>query len=125
MFEVQTAKWTQATCTYTNRLAVWEAANSHLTEEDLAAVGPRGSKRQKTGNRKPSPPEEPSPRMQEDKPENLLRLATALKILLSVTITDNAIPRGETLYQNYLLEFRRVSLYYFSYYLHSTNLCAS
>lgn len=73
---------------------------------------PRGKKR-KTDS-KPIPPEEPSPRLQPDEPENFLRLATALKIFLSVAIADDSIPRGEVLYETYLLEFRRVSTVPFS-----------
>lgn len=54
--------------------------------------------------------------MQKGEPENFLRLATALKILMSVTIMDDAIPRGEALYETYLIEFRRVCSSSFYYY---------
>ncbi len=60
---------------------------------------------------KPPPilPDVPRARLQEGEVENFLRLATALKIFLGASITDEGIDRAELLFREYLCNLEEVS----------------
>ncbi|TDL17025.1 hypothetical protein BD410DRAFT_816596 [Rickenella mellea] len=59
-------------------------------------------------NEKPTPPKPPSIRMHSDEASNFLRLATALKIILSSSIDEAQLDRAETLLEEYLLGFKEL-----------------
>lgn len=56
------------------------------------------------------PPQEPKMRMQPEEVDLFLKLATAIKIFASCSISETQLQRADNLMQEYLIEFKRVSL---------------
>ena len=104
---------------YEKALASWEKTNlinmaavadSEGTMQGTAQQpGINGSKKRKV-DAKPTPPVKPARRMQHGEAVNFLRLATALKILLSSSIDETQLQHGEALLLEYLQGFKDVSL---------------
>src|SRR4030081_182920 len=89
---------------YLQDLAKWEA-NKDKEQRDKQSSATKGKDKPSV---KPTQPQAPQPRMHTDEPINFLRLATALKMLLSRTVSDQSIARGATLYTEYLFGFKQV-----------------
>src|ERR1700728_831503 len=82
-------------------------------QKDAPSTASSSKKRRKTDiqqDRKPEMPQEPRARMHEDEPTNFLRLATSLKLYLGREVTEAMITRAFSLFQDYLLEFKRVRI---------------
>ena len=95
---------------YLTALASWEEKQDVAGPSTSSTIGEnaRAGRKRKAEN-KPTPPTLPTKRMQHGEPRNFLRLATALKILLSSSIDDHQLERAGKLLQEYLLGFREVS----------------
>jgi hypothetical protein len=61
--------------------------------------------KQKGNDGRPVPPSKPILRMHEDEPVNFLQLATAMKILLGLTVSEDTISCGSQLLQDYIFKF--------------------
>jgi hypothetical protein len=87
---------------FRKKIAEWE---QHKT----TTAGGKGKGKANPDAAKPTPPLEVRRRLHEDEPVNFLRLSTVLKLMLSRTVTDASIQRGAILYEEYVLEYKRVS----------------
>ncbi|GBE87456.1 hypothetical protein SCP_1101320 [Sparassis crispa] len=83
-------------------------ANKNVQEQRHGALSMRKKKDPQKSHEKSTPPKKPARRMQQDEPINFLCLATAVKLFLGRSITDDLVVRALDLLQDYLLEFRTV-----------------
>ncbi|TDL13709.1 hypothetical protein BD410DRAFT_734964 [Rickenella mellea] len=102
-FQKAKLKWEDDKKEYEMAMALWES-NAHQDAETGEIQ--TGKKRKADGQ--PVPPKKPKVRMQDGEARNFLRLATALKILLSSSIDDEQLERAQILLEEYLLGFKEL-----------------
>jgi hypothetical protein len=108
-FEKQKSGYETALAKYNKDIQAWEQR-----QKDAPSTASSSKKRRKTDSqqdRKPEMPQEPCPRMHKDEPTNFLYLATSLKLYLGREVTEDMIARALSLFQDYLLGFKRVRVF--------------
>lgn len=108
-------KWSKNMKTWEKAKAEHDKAEAKLAEQQSekgAGKAKTSSKKTKTPLVSPGPPP-PEPRKQMDPLEVpiFLKLSTALKLLLSSSISEEQLIRGETLLREYLTDFRNVRFF--------------
>ncbi|KDQ49084.1 hypothetical protein JAAARDRAFT_201149 [Jaapia argillacea MUCL 33604] len=111
-FAKENTKHKQALTQYEKDLRNWQQREERHLEEAQKASGSNSAKKKKQPSHKedpqPVPPQQPLPRMHQDKPELFLQFAAAIKIILGWTIDEQAILRALQLLQEYLLQFHEI-----------------
>ncbi|TDL15548.1 hypothetical protein BD410DRAFT_732539 [Rickenella mellea] len=88
---------------YETAMKVYDAALEKWNASQAGGEPSHENAKKRKINEKPTPPKPPSIRMQSDEASNFLRLATALKIILSSSIDEAQLDRAEALLEEYLL----------------------
>ncbi|KII83669.1 hypothetical protein PLICRDRAFT_180270 [Plicaturopsis crispa FD-325 SS-3] len=97
-------RYEKAVKIYDKKLLEW----NDLKPPPALLPGQAQSAADKKKYEKPTAPKKPKLLMQKDEPVNFLRFATAIKVLLSSTITEDMIRYALTLLQEYLLKFKEL-----------------